>query len=68
MPNRIPTPGIKAPAVRKSPNATPSPKRSYTPISTKGMTPQDKAYANMLNKVKGDITKVKGYDNGKRTE
>jgi hypothetical protein len=27
MPNRIPTPGVSTPAVRKSPNATPSPKQ-----------------------------------------
>lgn len=28
MPNRIPTPGVKAPAVRKSPSATPAPAKS----------------------------------------
>lgn len=66
MPNRIPTPGVKAPAVRKSPGATSAPKPTAAPKKTvspyKGMS-----YDQMLKATKGDVTKVPGYDKGKRT-
>ena len=41
MPNRIPTPGIKAPTVRKSPTATPAAKPKATPTKS---APTKKSY------------------------
>ena len=66
MPNRIPTPGVKTPAVRVSKSAQPAVKPK--PIPTKGLTKSDAAYATMLNKAKGDVTKVKGFSGGKGVE
>ena len=45
------------PTVRKK--ATPKPKSK--------MTPEDKAYNDLLNKYKGDVTKIPGFKNGRGT-
>lgn len=58
MPNRIPTPGIKAPTVRKSPAATPAAKPSAKPTvkypkqdgSDRPAVGNDKAFAKKYGK------------------
>lgn len=62
MPNRIPTPGVKAPAVRKSPSATPSPTAkpgSLSKRTTATPTPNkaEKMFSTM--KASGNIAKDK---------
>ena len=54
MPNRIPTPGVKAPAVRKSPSATPAAKAApVKPVPNKA----EKMFSTM--KPSGNIAKDK---------
>ena len=60
MPNRIPTPGVKAPAVRKSPSATPSPTAKAGSLSKRTtVTPNkaEKMFSTM--KASGNIAKDK---------
>ena len=53
MPNRIPTPGIKTPAVRKSPTATPAAK----PAPAKSIAKAESMFSSM--KASGNIAKDK---------
>ena len=46
-------------------NAKKTPKPTAKPKSK--MTPEDKAYNDLLNKYKGDITKIPGFKNGRGT-
>ena len=55
MPNRIPTPGVKAPAVRKSPSATPSPTKKATAKAVPNKA--EKMFSTM--KASGNIAKDK---------
>jgi hypothetical protein len=57
MPNRIPTPGVPTPAVRKSPMAQPSAKPSSTP--KRPMVGNDKDF----NKKYGSKSWNNGYTN-----
>lgn len=59
MPNRVPTPGIPTPAVRKSSAAQPAAKPSASPKPKKS-----KAASNYP----ADPTKVKGFQFGGGTE
>lgn len=70
----MPTPKKPTPAVKKS--ATPA-KKTAPAVKKTAATPKKKTvkeditmttYRKMLKKYKGDITKVPGYDFGKRTE
>ena len=56
MPNRIPTPGVKAPAVRKSPSATPSVKAKATTVKP-APNKAEKMFSTM--KPSGNIAKDK---------
>ena len=57
MPNRIPTPGVSTPAVRKSPSSQPAVK----PVPTPKKSPTISNYP-------PDPTKVKGFSFGRKTE
>lgn len=57
MPSRIPTPGIKDPAVRKSPSATPAVRATAVPVSSKQIAKAEAMLKNM--KASGDIGKDK---------
>ena len=64
MPNRIPTPGTKTPAVRKSPAAiAPAKAKSQGGMKINTEADMRKAYA----KVGNDVTKIKGFNGGKGT-
>ena len=61
MPNRIPTPGIKVPAVRKSPSATPAAKpKATTAAKPKPSPSKSKKYP--------DATDIPGFMYGGGTE
>lgn len=47
--------------------AKPTPARKVTSKPKSKMTPEDKAYNDLLNKYKGDVTKIPGFKNGRGT-
>lgn len=57
MPSRIPTPGISAPAVRKSPSATPAVTAKATTVSPKQVAKAETMFKSM--KPSGNIGKDK---------
>ncbi len=73
--------GVRTPMPKKVTNTpkprggTPMPKKGTTkptikpmkPKTKSKMTPEDKAYDNLLKKYKGDVTKIPGFKNGKGT-
>lgn len=67
MPNRIPTPGIATPAVRKSPMVQPAAKPKATPTATpkKPVEPKRPMVGNDkdFNKKYGDKSWNNGYTN-----
>jgi hypothetical protein len=53
--------------VQSGMSAKKTPKPTVKPKPKSKMTPEDKAYNDLLNKYKGDITKIPGFKNGKGT-
>lgn len=49
-------------------SAKKTPKPTVKPKPKSKMTPEDKAYNDLLNKYKGDVTKIPGFKNGRGTK
>lgn len=59
--------GLKKTATVQPKNVKKTPKPTVKPKAKSKMTPEDKAYNDLLNKYKGDITKIPGFKNGRGT-
>jgi hypothetical protein len=66
MPTKTSTPGVKKSTTVQPKNIKKTPKPAVKPKSK--MTPEDKAYNDLLNKYKGDVTKIPGFKYGKGTK
>jgi hypothetical protein len=65
MPTKTSTPGVRKSTTVQPKNIKKTPKPAVKPKSK--MTPEDKAYNDLLNKYKGDVTKIPGFKYGKGT-
>jgi hypothetical protein len=59
--------GVKVPMPKKTTSKPTVKPKSPKPKSKSKMTPEDKAYNDMLKKYGNDVTKIPGFKNGKGT-